>query len=103
VAAAEAPYHQLAALVYRIVASLHQSLKASVRHYVIDFGRSQHEGAPPAIPRLEQLLARPDFDPLRRWLDARAVKYNELQKKIDEHLNSARTAALQAESHPSES
>ena len=100
--AAEGQYHRLASLTYKLVAGLGQDLKTSLHIYSVRFHRANQEGTTVVVPRLEELLARPDFEPLRRWLEAGTTNYSELQKSIDQFLDSARTAALQTESRPNE-
>ena len=96
-ALAEAPRHQLAALVYHLVSGLGQQLQTSLRNYTIDFRRARAAGTPPAIPRLAELLADPAFRPLDDWLRRRAVSMDELQAKVDQFLEMARQAAMKEE------
>jgi hypothetical protein len=96
-ALAEAPRHRLAALVYRLVAGLGQSLQTSLGNYAIDFHRAQAAGTQPAIPRLAELLADPAFRPLDEWLRRRGVDVDELQAAVDQFLEKARQVALEEE------
>jgi hypothetical protein len=45
------------------------------------------------VPRVADLLARPDFEPLKLWLRQRNVDIDELQAAIDKFLDQARQAA----------
>lgn len=91
---AEAARHQLAALVYFLVAGLGQDLQTSMRNYSIDFRRAHAEGAEPAVPRIAELLADPKLQPLEAWLRKRGVGPEELQGAVDQFLEAARQAAL---------
>src|SRR5262249_23058158 len=91
----EAPRHQLAALVYQLVAGLGQDLQASLHNYAIDFRRAHDAGTPPAIPRLAELLADPAFRPLDEWLSRRGADVDELQAAVDQFLDVARQAAME--------
>jgi hypothetical protein len=96
-ALAESPRHQLAALVYRLVAGLGQHMQDSLGNYAIDFRRAHEAETPLAVPRLTDLLADPAFDPLARWLRGRQVDVDELQAAIDDLLAQVRAAALTQE------
>ena len=65
-ALAESPRHQLAALIYLLVAGLGQDLQTSLRNYAIRFRRAHAAGTPLAVPRVAELLADPAFHPLER-------------------------------------
>lgn len=90
----ESPRHQLAALVYRLVAGLGQHLQTSLGNYAIDFRRVHAAGTVPAIPRLSALLADPAFAPLEQWLRQRQVPLDQLQTAVDQLLTQTRQAAL---------
>jgi hypothetical protein len=62
---AEAPRHQLAALLYRLVSGLGQDLQTSLHNYAVNFRRARAAGAPLTVPRLADLLADPPSTP---WL-----------------------------------
>jgi tetratricopeptide (TPR) repeat protein len=95
-ALAEAPRHQLAALVYRLGSGLGQHLKHSLRNYANIFRRAR-AGTPPAIPRLAELLADPAFRPLDDWLRRRAADVNEVQAAVDQFLETARQDAMEVQ------
>ena len=98
-ARAESPRHRLAALIYRLVAGLGESLKTSFHNYVVRFRRAHAAGTELAVPRVSALLADPAFAPLAEWLRQRQVKVDELQSAVDRFLAQARQAAL--DSNPS--
>ena len=93
-ALAAASRHQLAALVYRLVAGLGQALQTSLGNYAILFLRAQAAGTSLAVPALADLLADPAFAPLATWLTQRQVAPAELQAAIDDFLAQAQQAAL---------
>ena len=93
----EAPRHQLAALIYRIVAGLGRYLQASLHSYAIVFRRARAGGTTPAIPRLAELLRDPAFRPLDEWLRQRAADVDEVQALVDRFLEQARQAATEEE------
>lgn len=86
---AESPRHQLAALVYRLVARLGQHLQDSLHNYAIRFRRARAAGTELAVPRLADLLADPAFAPLAQWLRERGGPLDELQAAVDHFLNLA--------------
>jgi tetratricopeptide (TPR) repeat protein len=92
--AAESSLHQLAALVYRLVSGLRESLKFSRDNYIFDFCNAQATGTPLAVPTLADLLADPAFAPLATWLTQRQVDPASLQAAIDDLLAQAQQAAL---------
>lgn len=92
-ALAEAPRHQLAALIYFLVAGLGQSLQNSLGNYVIDFRRARAAGTELSVPRVAELLADSAFDPLDQWLLQRQVNIDDLQAAVDQFLEQARQAA----------
>ena len=95
-ALAESTCHQLAALIYQLVAGLGQSLQTSLHNYVIRFRHARAAGSQLAIPRVAELLADPAFHPLDSWLRQRQVNPAELQRAGDRFLEQARLAAAHA-------
>jgi tetratricopeptide (TPR) repeat protein len=91
---AEALSHQLAALVYLLVARMGQNLQASLRNYAMDFECARATGTKLVVPRVAELLADPAFHPLEEWLHQRQVNMDELQAALDQSLEQARQAAL---------
>ena len=93
----EARWHQLAGLVYLLASGLHQYLQMSLRNYANVFRlarRATSTNAEPNIPRLAELLARPEFAPLSRWLQQRAIVPETMQAEIDELLAQVRQNVL---------
>ncbi len=88
-ALAESSRHQLAALLYRLVAGLGQHLQTSLHNYAIDFRRAQAAGTVLAVPRVAELLADPAFAPLEQWLRQRQVDVSKLQAAVGQFLNQA--------------
>lgn len=95
-ALAEVPRHQLAALLYRLVAGLVQHLQTSLRNYAIHFRDAHATGTKVSVPRVSELFADPAFAPLDQWLLQRQVNLDELQEEVDQVLEQARQAALEA-------
>lgn len=93
-ALAAASRHQLAALVYRLVAGLGQSLQTYLGNYAIFFRLAQAAGTSLAVPTLADLLTDPAFAPLAPWLTQRQVDPASLQAAIDDFLAQAQQAAL---------
>ena len=89
-ALAESSFHQLADLIYTLVAGLGESLKTSLLNYAIGFREARAAGAELAVPRVEELLANPAFAPLAQWLSNRKVPVEQLQSDVDQHLDLAR-------------
>jgi len=90
---AESPRHQLADLIYCLVAGLGQDLQTSLRNYAIRFRRARAAGTALVVPRVSELLADPAFHPLQRWLLQRQIDLDELQSAVDQFLDQARQAA----------
>jgi tetratricopeptide (TPR) repeat protein len=93
-ALAEAPRHELAALIYRLVAGLGQYMQTSLHNYAIRFRRAHAAGTTYTAPRAAAVLADPAFRPLDDWLRQRQVGVDELQAAVDQYLEMARQAAL---------
>lgn len=91
----ESPRHQLAALIYRLVAGLGEYLGTSLHNYSIRFRRAHAAGTELAVPRVAELLADPAFYPLEQWLSQRQVDLDELQAGVDQFLEQTRQAALE--------
>ena len=92
-AQAESARHQLAALIYFLVAGLGQHLQTSLRNYAVRFRRARAAGAELAVPTVAELLTAPAFHPLAEWLAQRGVDPAELQAAVDQFLEQARAAA----------
>jgi hypothetical protein len=82
--AEEAARHQLATIVYFLITSHGQYLATIMRGLAIGITRAAASGERYELPRLTELLARPEFEPLQRTLTEWNVALDELQAKIDE-------------------
>lgn len=87
---AEAPRHQLAALVYLRATGRSEDARISSLSYARDFRRAQASGATVTIPRVHDLLDDPAFNSLARWLRLQQVDLVTLQADIDDVLNQAK-------------
>jgi len=94
-ALAEWPRHQLAALIYRLVAGLGQHLQDSLGNYAIVFRRARAAGTELVVPSVAELLADSAFHPLEQWLLQRQLPIDDLQAAVDQFLDQARQAALE--------
>lgn len=90
---AESRYHQVAAVIYCLVAGLGQSLQLCIRNYAIRFHLARLAGTELVLPRVAELLADPAFARLELWLRQRGVDLDDLQAAVDERLAQARQAA----------
>ena len=81
---------QLAALVYRIVAGHHEHLKFSLHNLAIYMRRAAQAGQRYDLPPLAELLALPEFDTLRQFLEQRGVAVADLQAVIDQVVEAVR-------------
>ncbi len=100
-ALAESPRHELAALIYRLVAGLGQALQTSLGNYAVRFRRAHDAGAPLPVPRVAELLADSAFRPLDDWLRLRQVGVGAVQAAVDQVLEQVRQAALEQPAEPS--
>jgi len=82
--------HQLAALVYDIVSGHHKGLKRRLRNLAILMRRAAQTGQRYELPSLAELLALPEFDALRQFLEQRGVAVAALQAVIDEQVEAVR-------------
>jgi tetratricopeptide (TPR) repeat protein len=89
---AESAKHQLAALIYRLIAELWQLLQNSLRKFAVSFRLTLS----PNVPTVADLLADPAFAPLEQWLRQRQIPLDPLQSAVDHFLAQARQLA---ESH----
>jgi tetratricopeptide (TPR) repeat protein len=77
----EAARHLLAAIVYGLVMNHHQELSRHLHNLGINMRRAAPD--PYELPRLADLLSRPEFDALKRVLEASGVDAEGLQGTID--------------------
>jgi len=89
-AAEEAARHQLAAIVYDLVTAHRQLLAGHLRNLAIFMRRAAASGGRYELPRLAELLARPEFEPLQRTLAEWNVAVEELQGKVDQVVEEVR-------------
>jgi tetratricopeptide (TPR) repeat protein len=99
-ALAESSRHRLAAFIYFLAAEIQQHVQTVLGNYALAFRRVHAAGSVPAIPRVAELLANPAFAPLERWLRQRQVPLDQLQAAVDQFLDQARQAALEAPTEP---
>jgi len=88
--AEEAARHVLAAIAYDFVTGHGQFLATDLRNLAILMRRAAASGERYELPRLAELLARPEFEPLQRTLTEWNVAVDELQAKIDELVEEVR-------------
>jgi hypothetical protein len=93
-AASEAKFHQLAAMIYFLVASIERRLQASLNDYRDDFCHAHTDGTVLAVPKVADVLADTSFHTLRQWLIQRQVDMDELQSTVDHLLDLVRQEAL---------
>jgi tetratricopeptide (TPR) repeat protein len=96
-ARAEAPLHELAALIYLALSGQGAGQNASFLAYEAAFCHAQAAGVELAVPRLAELLAYPAFRPLRDWLEKSKVDTDKLQATVDRLLEQIRQAAVSSE------
>ena len=89
-ASEEAARHRLAAIVYHLVMGHGQFLARQVCNLAISMRQAAASGESYELPRLAELLARPEFEPLQRTLTERNVGPDELQAGIDEIIEEVR-------------
>lgn len=90
-AAEEAARHRLAAIVYDLVMGHGQFLATDLRNLAINMRRAAATGERYEVPRLDELLARSEFEPLRRTLTEWNVGFDGLQAAIDEIVEGVRS------------
>jgi hypothetical protein len=88
----EAARHRLAAIAYDLVIDLGQDLSRELRNLAEAVHRAAAAGGLYELPRLAELLAGPDFEPLQRTLAERNVALDALQAQIDQQVEEVRRA-----------
>ena len=83
--------HLLAAIVYVVVIGHRQYLKTSLDNLASRMRRAAAGGERYELPRLADLLARPELEALRQVLADRGVDVGELQEAIDQHVDQVRS------------
>jgi len=89
-AAEEAARHRLAAIVYFLVIGHGQHLATALGGLAILIRQAAAAGGHYELPRLAELLARPEFEPLQRTLTEWNVALDALQARIDQIVEEAR-------------
>jgi tetratricopeptide (TPR) repeat protein len=82
--------HRLAALIYDLVMGHGQFLATDLRDLAIGMRRAAASEGRYELPRLVELLARPEFEPLQRTLVEWKVGLDELQATIDQRVEQVR-------------
>ena len=88
-ALAEAPRHQLSALIYRHLAGLGQNLQTSLGNYMLALRNAYDAGTELSVPRVAELLANPAFQPLADRLHGRQIDVEALQAEVTSSWNGA--------------
>ncbi|MEA2559987.1 MAG: hypothetical protein QOH06_1491 [Acidobacteriota bacterium] len=89
-AAAEAARHRLAAIIYDLIMGRGQGLATVLRGLAISMRVAAASGGRYELPRLAELLARPEFEPLHRTLIEWNVVLDDLQAQIDQLVDELR-------------
>src|SRR5262249_55017339 len=92
---ADAAAHELADLLYEIVTGHGRGLQTSARNQVGRLLRARRTGREHTLPRVADLLARPDFAALRDWLAVEQVDLDQLQQDVDAFIAQCRQRAEQ--------
>ena len=84
------PLRGLAAIVYDLVMGHRQLLTGHLRNLAIAMRRAAAAGGRYELPRLAELLARPEFEPLQRTLAEWKVAVEEMQVRVDQIVEAER-------------
>jgi len=90
VAAEEAARHRLARIAYVLVTGHGPFLAMELYNLAILMRRAAASGGRYELPRLAELLARPEFEPLQRTLAEWNVALDGLQAQVDQHVEEVR-------------
>lgn len=90
---AEAAPYELAALIYRLVIGHGQDLQSSAHNHVQRILRARRSGREHTLPRVADLVTRPDFASLRDWLTAGKLDLDRLQQEVDAFVARCRAEA----------
>jgi tetratricopeptide (TPR) repeat protein len=88
--------HRLAAISYALVVRHYRLLEHNLRNLAIDMREAAASGGSYELPRLAELLACPEFEPLRRTLTEWKVAVEELQAEIDQRVEEVRRRVAEA-------
>lgn len=84
-------------MVYHVVIDHREFLKTGLHNLAIHVRRAGAGGERYELPRLTDLLARPEFEALRETLADRGVDLGELQGEIDRIVDQVRSQLEAAE------
>ena len=82
--------HLLAAIIYDLIAQRNDNLSIWFNNLRIRISRAAQTGGRYELPRVADLLARPEFEALARFVTQRSVEPQELQEAIDQFVEQAR-------------
>jgi hypothetical protein len=85
--------HTLAAAVYWLIATRHGHLATWLNNLRISSRRAADSGGRYELPRLADLLARPEFAALGQFLAGSGVDLGQLQAQLDQLVEGARREA----------
>ena len=85
--------HSLSTIIYCLLAQRHDYLATLFNNLSIRIRRAAQSGGEYALPRVADLLARPEFEALARFVAQRGVDIQELQEAIDQLVEQARQAS----------
>ncbi|MFL6290761.1 MAG: AAA family ATPase, partial [Thermoanaerobaculia bacterium] len=94
--AEEAARHRLATIGYFLIVGHRQHLATALQGLKNSMRRAAPSGERYELPRLAELLARPEFEPLQRTLTEWQVPIDELQTGIDQIAEAVRRQVEQA-------
>lgn len=86
----EAARHRLTAIVYNLVMGQQQNFANNLHNLAIPMREVAASGGRYELPRLAELLTRPEFEPLQRTLMGRGVALDVLQAEIDQQVEAVR-------------
>jgi len=82
--------HLLSAIIYDLITQRHASLQNDLNNLKIRMNRAAQSGTRYDLPRVSELLARPEFEALGRFVEQFGVDAAELQGKVDEMVAGVR-------------
>ena len=82
--------HHLATLICRLISGHHTELSRELGNIGVYMRHAVAAGETYTLPRLDALLAQPEFDPLRQFIAQRGILHDELQAQIDGQIERVR-------------
>jgi len=82
--------HLLSAIIYELIIKRHDFLQNDLNNLRIRMNRASQSGTRYDLPRVSELLARPEFEALGRFVEQFGVDAAELQGKVDEMVAGVR-------------